>query len=328
MFDYGDDVLRNTPLSESVGADQLGSELEARGVGPDAANDAPREEATLAEGEMLREEANAGGRAACVEGHEDAEARSCERGGKKRGFLARLRARKQENAGGEKASGEKGTQPKVKLVSTAAKALRRALLKVRLPRRKKRAADRAAVPGEQLVEGAEKSKPRSRLVRGASNVWNKAVNGVGFSVAFGAAAAGSLLLFRMLNRTKVHGLKNVPVEHENVLYCLNHCSLLDNFAFEAAAYVPKVLFRRKYLPINLADRKNFFGDPSSRRLKDRVLTFLGRHFFRHLKAYPVDRRSGDMGQVEQWKELLADNIVIVFPEGTRTRTGVIGAGSG
>jgi len=53
---------------------------------------------------------------------------------------------------------------------------------------------------------------------------------------------------------------------------------------------------------------------------------LGRHFFRHLKAHPVDRRSGDLEQVDQWIELLKENIVIVFPEGTRTRTGEIGPG--
>lgn len=169
-------------------------------------------------------------------------------------------------------------------------------------------------------------RPRVHLAKRASNALRWAVQGVAYSVAFSAAAAGSILLFRLLNKTKVYGLKNIPVEHENVLYCINHCSLLDNFAFEVAAYIPKVFFGRKYLPISLADRKNFFGDPKSRKFKDRVLSLLGSHFFRHLKAYPVDRKAGDMGQVEQWKELLKDNIVIVFPEGTRSRTGAIGRG--
>jgi 1-acyl-sn-glycerol-3-phosphate acyltransferase len=152
------------------------------------------------------------------------------------------------------------------------------------------------------------------------------VGGIGFSLAFGAATAGSILLFRMLNRTRVHGLRNIPSRHDNVLYCLNHNSILDNFAFEVAAYIPKILFRPRYLPISLADRKNFFGDPDSRKFKDQVLRLLGRHFFRHLKAHPVDRRSGDLEQVDQWIELLKENIVIVFPEGTRTRTGEIGPG--
>jgi 1-acyl-sn-glycerol-3-phosphate acyltransferase len=152
------------------------------------------------------------------------------------------------------------------------------------------------------------------------------VGGIGFSLAFSAATAGSILLFRMLNRTRVHGLRNIPSRHDNVLYCLNHNSILDNFAFEVAAYIPKLLFRPRYLPISLADRKNFFGDPDSRKFKDQVLRLLGRHFFRHLKAYPVDRRSGDLEQVDQWIELLKENIVIVFPEGTRTRTGEIGPG--
>lgn len=169
-------------------------------------------------------------------------------------------------------------------------------------------------------------RPLAPAVQSASKVWRKVVGGIGFSLAFGAATAGSILLFRMLNRTRVHGLRNIPSRHDNVLYCLNHNSILDNFAFEVAAYIPKILFRPRYLPISLADRKNFFGDPDSRKFKDQVLRLLGRHFFRHLKAHPVDRRSGDLEQVDQWIELLKENIVIVFPEGTRTRTGEIGPG--
>jgi 1-acyl-sn-glycerol-3-phosphate acyltransferase len=150
--------------------------------------------------------------------------------------------------------------------------------------------------------------------------------GLGLGVALGVAAVGSFVLFRLMNRVQVKGLENIPAGNENVLYCLNHNSLLDNFAFESLVYMPKVFFRPEYLPVNLADRKNFFGDPKSRRLKDRVLSALGRYFFSHLRAYPVDRRRGDLEQVEQWAELLKQNIVVVFPEGTRSRSGEIGRG--
>jgi 1-acyl-sn-glycerol-3-phosphate acyltransferase len=150
--------------------------------------------------------------------------------------------------------------------------------------------------------------------------------GLGFGVALGAVAVGSFVLYRMMNRTHVGGLENIPATHENVLYCLNHNSMLDNFAFETMVYLPKVFFAPEYLPVNLADRKNFFGDPSSRRLKDRVLSLLGKHFFSHLRAYPVDRKRGDLEQVDTWIELLKQNIVVVFPEGTRSRTGEIGEG--
>src|SRR4051812_397010 len=80
--------------------------------------------------------------------------------------------------------------------------------------------------------------------------------GLGFAVALGAAAIGSFLLFRVLNRMKVEGYENIPETHDNVLYCLNHNSLLDNFAFETTAYMPKVFFSPDHLPVNLADRKN------------------------------------------------------------------------
>ncbi|MCS6886485.1 MAG: lysophospholipid acyltransferase family protein [Acidobacteriota bacterium] len=150
--------------------------------------------------------------------------------------------------------------------------------------------------------------------------------GIGFGIAVGVAAIASFVIFRMLNRIKVEGLENIPAGHQNVLYCLNHTSLLDNFAFETTVYMPKLLFEPEYLPVNLADRKNFFGDPQSRKLKDRVLRILGKHFFSHLRAYPVDRNRGDLEQVDKWIELLKDNIVVVFPEGTRTRSGKMGRG--
>lgn len=174
-------------------------------------------------------------------------------------------------------------------------------------------------PGQELAKRSE-DKPEKV---GASN---RTKIGLGFGLALGAAVVGSFFLFRMMNRIKLIGAENIPSEHENVLYCLNHNSLLDNFAFETAAYLPKMFFHPDYLPVNLADRKNFFGDPSSRKLKDRVLNILGKHFFTHLRAYPVDRKSGDMGQVDKWVELLKQNIVVVFPEGTRSRSGQIGSG--
>lgn len=180
---------------------------------------------------------------------------------------------------------------------------------------------------EQSSTGESKgAKGASKFFGAAKRAVGKTIDGLGFSVAFGTAAISSLILFRVLNKTKVYGLKNIPTEHENVLYCINHNSLVDNFIFEAAAYVPKIFFQHKYLPVNLADRKNFFGDPSSKKLRDRVMRILGRHFFRHLKAYPVDRRTGNMEQVEEWRKLIKDNIMIVYPEGTRSRTGKVGHG--
>lgn len=179
-------------------------------------------------------------------------------------------------------------------------------------------APKAARQEEKLVLPPALHKPE--------RAWRSVMKGLGFTLALGGAAAGSFLLFRMLNKTTVHGLENIPSEHENVLYCLNHNSILDNFAFEVAAYLPKIMLSSKYLPISLADRKNFFGDPKSRKFKDQVLRLLGRYFFEHLKAYPVDRQAKDLDQVDRWIEMLKENIVIVFPEGTRTRTGEIGPG--
>jgi len=171
----------------------------------------------------------------------------------------------------------------------------------------------------------EPKKPSTELDERVGATINPKV-GLGFGLALGAVAVGSFVLYRMMNRTEVEGLENVPSSHDNVLYCLNHNSMLDNFAFETMVYLPKVFVSPEYLPINLADRKNFFGDPKSRRFKDKVLTVLGKHFFTHLRAFPVDRKRGDLEQVDKWIELLRQNIVVVFPEGTRSRSGEIGEG--
>src|SRR5690349_5082049 len=151
---------------------------------------------------------------------------------------------------------------------------------------------------EALEKRPEQDKPEKV---GASD---RTKVGLGYGIALGAVALGSFVIFRMMNRMHVEGLENIPSGHENVLYCLNHNSMLDNFAFETTVYLPRIFFQPDYLPVNLADRKNFFGDPQSRKLKDRVMRMLGKHFFTHLRAYPVDRKKGDLDQVDQWIELL------------------------
>lgn len=182
----------------------------------------------------------------------------------------------------------------------------------------------------QVSKNAEDEKTSQALVKSETKLAVGASMttkvGLGFGLALGITAISSYVIFRLMNRVKVEGLENIPSEHENVLYCLNHNSMLDNFAFETTVYLPKVFFQPEYLPVNLADRKNFFGDPTSRKFKDKVMGLLGKHFFTHLRAYPVDRKGGDMGQVDKWVELLKHNIVVVFPEGTRSRSGQIAEG--
>jgi 1-acyl-sn-glycerol-3-phosphate acyltransferase len=187
-------------------------------------------------------------------------------------------------------------------------------------------------PVETKIEKTEEAKPEETKAlakkedKSAIGASMTTKVGVGFGLALGITAFSSYVIFRLMNRVKVEGLENIPKEHENVLYCLNHNSMLDNFAFETTVYLPKVFFQPEYLPINLADRKNFFGDPESRKFKDKVLRILGKHFFTHLRAYPVDRKAKDMEQVDKWIELLKHNIVVVFPEGTRSRSGQIAEG--
>jgi 1-acyl-sn-glycerol-3-phosphate acyltransferase len=154
----------------------------------------------------------------------------------------------------------------------------------------------------------------------------KKCSGLGWALALGTAAVGSTLIFRILNRTRVEGWEHLPQRFENVLYCLNHSSLIDNFAFESTVFMKRLWLEPESLPYNLADRRNFFGDKASPKLKDKILYLMGRYFFAHVRAYPVDRKKGDLTQVQRWADLLKHNSVVVFPEGTRSRTGHIGPG--
>lgn len=177
-------------------------------------------------------------------------------------------------------------------------------------------------PDAQQALAKVQHQEQEALVKSMS----RAKLGLGVGLALGVATVGSFVLFRMLNRLKVEGIENLPKSHENVLFCPNHSSLLDNLAIGAAIYLPQAFLKPEFMPINLADRKNFFGDPSSRRFKDKVLHVLGQYFFKNLRTFPVDRGHGGLEQVDQWAELLKHNIVIVFPEGTRSRSGEIGRG--
>jgi len=110
-----------------------------------------------------------------------------------------------------------------------------------------------------------------------------------------------------LNRFRVKGVENIP-SSGGVLLCSNHISGYETI------FLPWAVLRRHPLQMLWAPAKEelFHGFPG----------FL----YRSWGAFPV-RRGRDVRAARVINELLADQKVMLFPEGTRHRDGVLGKGN-
>jgi 1-acyl-sn-glycerol-3-phosphate acyltransferase len=108
--------------------------------------------------------------------------------------------------------------------------------------------------------------------------------------------------FHVYFRLQRIGLEHVPAEGP-VIVAANHRSFLDPFVIATMA-------RR---PMYYVTKKELFGYP--------VLSWM----LAALGAFPVDRGAADGEMIETAKAILArGDIVLIFPEGTRTRPGSLG----
>ncbi|MFC1851715.1 lysophospholipid acyltransferase family protein [candidate division CSSED10-310 bacterium] len=129
-------------------------------------------------------------------------------------------------------------------------------------------------------------------------------------------AVVSLIFFKLLNRTEIIGRENIP-DKTKVLLCSNHQTMIDSFLIGAFAFFPKVLIRPDLLPYHPAALENFF--------KGRILSWMSRKW----RCIPVrrgNRGEKDMFALSQMIKTLKRGTMILFPEGTRSRTGRVGPG--
>ncbi|MCD6404729.1 MAG: 1-acyl-sn-glycerol-3-phosphate acyltransferase [Planctomycetes bacterium] len=104
-------------------------------------------------------------------------------------------------------------------------------------------------------------------------------------------------------RLRIFGRNNVPLEGPVILVS-NHQSFLDPALVDAGLNRPVHYMARKSLFMRFA--------PFGRLISS-------------LNAFPVERGRGDIKAVrEVLRRLKSDNVVLAFPEGTRTHTGEIG----
>lgn len=121
------------------------------------------------------------------------------------------------------------------------------------------------------------------------------------------------VLFFGLNRTTVIGRRHVP-PRRNTLLLANHQSMIDSFMVGFAAYFGPATFKPWLIPWNPAAEENFF--------RNRFWAWWADQW----KCIPVRPGRRDLKALYQMIRALRGGTMILFPEGTRSRSGEIGPG--
>jgi 1-acyl-sn-glycerol-3-phosphate acyltransferase len=119
--------------------------------------------------------------------------------------------------------------------------------------------------------------------------------------------------FRVLNRTIVRGQHHVG-DHRNTLLLANHQSMIDSFLIGMGVYFPKAILKPHLLPWNPAAVENFF--------RGWLLGWLSYNW----RCIPVREGRRDPRALRKLAEVLPRGVMILYPEGTRTRDGSVGPG--
>lgn len=131
-------------------------------------------------------------------------------------------------------------------------------------------------------------------------------------LAYAVRSIAAVLLrawMRAYHRLRIEGRENLPARGSYVLVC-NHTSHLDTLCLLSAVPLRKI---HHCFPAAAAD---YFFTSLPRSAVSAVL----------INALPFDREAGGAESLATCDELLRQdaNILILFPEGTRTTTGAIG----
>jgi len=120
--------------------------------------------------------------------------------------------------------------------------------------------------------------------------------------------ASSFVLFQLLNRTRVHDRHRFGAE-ANTLLCANHLTMIDSYMLSLLSAWPRGLRSSWHFPYHPAAKENFF--------RNEVLSWVSRHW----KCIPVRRGAHDTAARAVMERALKSGQMLIFPEGSRSRTG-------
>ncbi|MBN2724627.1 MAG: 1-acyl-sn-glycerol-3-phosphate acyltransferase [Deltaproteobacteria bacterium] len=123
----------------------------------------------------------------------------------------------------------------------------------------------------------------------------------------------SWVYFFVLNRTEIKGGKNIT-HKKNTLYLSNHQTMIDSFLIGTAISFPALFLKPSLLPWHPAAEENFFRNSFQ-------------SFFSNMwKCIPVRRGQHDFHALELMENALKNSTMLIYPEGSRSRTGEISKG--
>ncbi len=164
----------------------------------------------------------------------------------------------------------------------------------------------------EAPDAASPRRPQARVVtpwaRRALRLTADSLNGLISWALLGLTSAIAFVLFRVLNRTHVHGRHNFGMQ-KNTLLCSNHRTMIDSYMVGHLSSWPWAWIMPWKAPYHPAAAENFFGN--------KLLAW----FSARWKCIPVRRGKRDFGALSCMEEALPKGQMLIFPEGTRSRTG-------
>jgi len=131
-----------------------------------------------------------------------------------------------------------------------------------------------------------------------------------------SSAILGVIFLRVLNKVKVIDRHKVESIKPPYIFISNHLTMIDDFLLGGLVFLPSAFRKMKYFPWHAPEEQNFFLGP--------ILTWA----MKRLRCVPLTRGKGVFQPgMMRLKELLnGENIIHIYPEGTRSRNGEIGKG--
>ena len=137
-----------------------------------------------------------------------------------------------------------------------------------------------------------------------------------FLVSIVAFALPFWIFMKVFTKSKVVGRRNLLQAGLPYIFVSNHVSMLDDAFIGSLLFLPRGLWDNKFMPYHTPEYKNFYVGPIFSWIMD------------HAKCIPLTRGKGlnQPGIYRIIKTLQQGGSVVMYPEGTRTRTGRLGSG--